>query len=135
MAMLEEKCLQAFVETAAEPICHLLKGPSAKAAADLPGQPPSVQRAATAEALAVELRRQAGKDHHVWYKRLSTWVRENATMAVSEARSDRGPEFPALALPLPPGTQSNLALYYLHSILVDKSTGRQISQSLTWISK
>ncbi|QKD54527.2 uncharacterized protein FOBCDRAFT_118018, partial [Fusarium oxysporum Fo47] len=28
----------------------------------------------------------------VWYKRLSTWVRDNATMAVSEVRSDRGPE-------------------------------------------
>ncbi|EWZ37539.1 hypothetical protein FOZG_09528 [Fusarium oxysporum Fo47] len=117
---LEEKCQHAFIETAAEPIYHLLKGPSAKAAADLPDQPPSVQRAATAEALALELRCRDGEDDHVWYKRLSTWVRDNATMAVSEVRSDRGPEFPAIALPLPPGTQSNLALYYLH-------TGRQVN--------
>ncbi|KAF5718282.1 hypothetical protein FGLOB1_1732 [Fusarium globosum] len=36
-------------------------------------------------------------------------------MAVSEARSDRGHEFPAIALPLPHGTHSNLALYYLHT--------------------
>ena len=58
MAALEEKCLQAFVETAAEPISHLLKGLSTKAVIDLLDQPPSIQRATTTETLAVELRRQ-----------------------------------------------------------------------------
>ncbi|CCT68652.1 uncharacterized protein FFB20_14402 [Fusarium fujikuroi] len=41
-------------------------------------------------------------------------------MVVSGARSDRGYEFLAIALPLPHGTHSNLALYYLH-------TGRQVN--------
>lgn len=120
MAILEEKCLQAFVETATEPIYHLLKGLSTKAVIDLLDQPPSVQHATTAGTLAVELRRQTWEDHHVWYRRLSTCVRENSTMAVSEARSDRGHAFLAIALPLPPGTHSNLAVYYLH-------TGRQVN--------
>ncbi|PNP79699.1 hypothetical protein FNYG_07045 [Fusarium nygamai] len=69
--MLEEKCLEAIVTTAAKPIYHLLKGSSAKAAADLLDQPPSLQHTATAEALALELRRQA-EDNLVWYKRLRT---------------------------------------------------------------
>ncbi|CVK92792.1 uncharacterized protein FMAN_07635 [Fusarium mangiferae] len=117
MAILEEKCLQAFVETATEPIYHLLKGLSTKAVIDLLDQPPSVQRATTAETLAVELRRQTWEDDHVWYRRLSTWVRENSTMAVSEARSDRGHAFLAIALPLPP----------------DRSTGPQASRSPTYL--
>ncbi|KAF5678393.1 hypothetical protein FDENT_8969 [Fusarium denticulatum] len=112
---LEERCLRVFIETAAEPIYHLPKGTSARAAADLPNQPPSIQRAATAEALAMELRCRDREDDLDWYKRLSTWVYDNASIAASELRSDRGPEFSAVALPLPPGTQSRLGLYYLHT--------------------
>ncbi|KAF5581355.1 hypothetical protein FPANT_8968 [Fusarium pseudoanthophilum] len=62
----KRKYLEAFVTTAAEPIYHLLKGPSAKAAADLPDQPPSLQRAATAEALSLDLRRRDGEDDLVY---------------------------------------------------------------------
>ncbi|KAF5703997.1 hypothetical protein FMUND_12756 [Fusarium mundagurra] len=107
------------MENSGHPIYHLLKGSSAKAAADLPDQPPSLQHAATAEALALDLRRRDEEDDLVWYQRLSTWVRDNAEIAVADGGSDRGPEFPAVALPLPPGTHSNLALY-LH-------TGRQVN--------
>ncbi|KAF5642326.1 hypothetical protein F52700_3174 [Fusarium sp. NRRL 52700] len=95
----EGKCLEAFVATAAEPIYHLLEGPSAKAATYLADQPPSLKRAATAEALDLDLRRRDGEDDLVWYQRLSTWVRDNAEMAVADGGSHRGPEFPAVALP------------------------------------
>ncbi|KAF5581356.1 hypothetical protein FPANT_8969 [Fusarium pseudoanthophilum] len=73
--MLEEKCLEAIVITSAKPIYHLLEGSSAKAAADLLDQPPSLQHTATAEALALMLRRQA-EDNLVWDKAPEHLVRQ-----------------------------------------------------------
>ncbi|KAM0557089.1 hypothetical protein ACHAPJ_005352 [Fusarium lateritium] len=74
-----KKSRNAFVETAAEILYGMIKVPSDQAVADLPSEPPSVQRAATAEALAVEPRHTADEEDDVWYVRVHAWVAENAS--------------------------------------------------------
>ncbi|KAL7767874.1 hypothetical protein ACKLNR_002175 [Fusarium oxysporum f. sp. zingiberi] len=65
-APITEKCDRTFAKHAAEPMNHIIKIPStaaaAAAAAESPGKPSYVQRAAIAKAVVRELRRRADED-------------------------------------------------------------------------
>ncbi|KAF4343310.1 hypothetical protein FBEOM_2747 [Fusarium beomiforme] len=52
-ASIDEKCDRSFIMHAAEPFYHLIRTPSATAAAEHSGKPPSVQRAATGKAVVL----------------------------------------------------------------------------------
>ncbi|KAF5678394.1 hypothetical protein FDENT_8970 [Fusarium denticulatum] len=78
-----------------QPIFYLTRTPLDSVSVELPGKPLSIQLAATAKASALKLLILDGEDDHA---------------CVS---TDRGPEHRALRLPNPPGTQANIALYYV----------------------
>ncbi|KAF4343311.1 hypothetical protein FBEOM_2748 [Fusarium beomiforme] len=61
-----------------------------------------------------ELRRRPNEADDEWFKRVSTWISKNAqsTTMTSDA-TDKDPEHHGIRVPNPPGTQSNIALYYV----------------------
>ncbi|KAH7204113.1 hypothetical protein DER44DRAFT_747574 [Fusarium oxysporum] len=49
----------------------------------------------------------------IWFNRISTWVSKNARTTMTVGATDRGPEHRGVHVPNPPGTESNIALYYV----------------------
>ncbi|KAJ3527097.1 hypothetical protein NM208_g10873 [Fusarium decemcellulare] len=103
--------------TAEEDTSRFIATPSDEARLEHPQAAPSVQRAATAKAIATDLRQRRdaensdGNDEsdHEWFDRVQAWVTENARARLPKPRSGLGPEWPAKRVPLPPGTMSNIA--------------------------
>jgi hypothetical protein len=109
--LIDGKSENSFVLVAGQSIYELLRVPSPASVAHLPNEPPTVQRAHTASLLALELRQKDDENDIVWFLRIQAWVTKYASTNLTMSPTGRKPEYHATRIPLPAGTQANLALF------------------------
>ncbi|KIL96251.1 hypothetical protein FAVG1_00995 [Fusarium avenaceum] len=109
--LIDQKSENSFIQIAGQSIFELLRFPSSKSVTHLPKDAPSVQRAHTASLLALKLRQNEGEYDPAWFSRIQAWVTKSASTTRIMSVIGRGLEYQATRIPLPTGTQANLAIF------------------------